>query len=106
MSAENVRRLWKEKFDLERKEVDRIYAEYCLKPCPWCGEQPTVRYDSKPDVYDPHYLISCNNLNCPASCQVPGDDIDLVVENWNTRHNVKEYRPIKFEENCCEIEFE
>ena len=106
MSAENVRRLWKEKFDRERAEVKRIVSEYYLRPCPWCGRQPTVRYDSKPDVYDPHYLISCSNPDCPASCYCSGDDIDLVVENWDTRHNAEDRRPIQFEEDFCEIEFE
>jgi len=106
MSAEEIRHAWKVKFDLERKEVDRILATYYLAPCPWCGKSPTVRYDSKPDVYDPYYLISCSDPDCPASCYCSGNAIDLVVEHWNTRHNEEDRRPIQFEEDFCEIEFE
>lgn len=55
-----------------------------LKPCPFCGDVPTIKY------YDGErsYMISCTNLECPMdfiSTELNHDKIS-IIEIWNTRY--------------------
>lgn len=52
-----------------------------LKPCPWCGETPTV---TGPDA-DGEYCVGCCNPECNANPVVYGDTPAEVIAAWNTR---------------------
>ena len=106
MSTETVRHAWEVRFELERAESQRVLDEYELRACPWCGEKPAVSYNSNPDTGEFYYTLSCNNLECPAECSCVGNYVEDVVTNWNERFNVKEYRPVKFGHDYCDLEFE
>lgn len=68
----------------ELLEGKRLTELYDLAVCPWCKQKPVIRYrkyapgDMKP------YSVECNTLNCPVVCYVEGNDVDDVVNTWNT----------------------
>ena len=71
----------------ERLEGERLTKLYDLAVCPWCKQKPVIRYKkySKYTSGDkPPYTVECKTLNCPVVCYVEGDDVDDVVNTWNT----------------------
>jgi hypothetical protein len=55
--------------------------EKTLKPCPWCGEQPTLEI-----LGDGYYTIYCQNDDCKAAVEVliKGTPQD-AARIWNER---------------------
>ena len=55
-----------------------------LKPCPFCGEKPTVEFEQR----ILKYWICCKNEKCRIQ---PSTDahtyIGVVIREWNRRHN-------------------
>lgn len=54
----------------------------CL-PCPYCGEAPAV-IDELSNVH-PHVTIECMNAECSENPLSAGDNMEEVLERWNTR---------------------
>ena len=54
-----------------------------LKPCPFCGGEPTVSYDAD----DKWFLIECLNDDCPFIVQGQWHlDMEEAIEAWNRRY--------------------
>jgi len=59
-----------------------------LKPCPFCGETPTLEKDELIDSW----FIECHDEKCIATpfALLPNTPKEDVVSAWNTRANGKE----------------
>ena len=54
-----------------------------LKPCPFCGGEPAVRYESfRPFYYN--WVVRCTN--CGARTENHFEAVNKAVKAWNTRH--------------------
>lgn len=65
------------------------FKNYNLKPCPFCGREPTTTVSDcyvNDDWYN-LYLISCEDCDIGFSSLTY---IDEVVDKWNTRYNEEE----------------
>jgi hypothetical protein len=55
-----------------------------LKPCPFCGEQPTISYDAA----GKWFYIECLNDDCPMCVQgVWHTDMEAATKEWNKRYS-------------------
>jgi len=50
------------------------------KPCPWCGEQPSMWRG-----VGAWRIIGCDNADCEANPQVSGNTKSRVLDAWNKR---------------------
>ena len=58
-----------------------------LKPCPFCGEMPTIG-EMHEDCGDLGYSVMCINNKCPIEARTAWHtDLKEVVEAWNRRAN-------------------
>jgi len=53
-----------------------------LKPCPFCGEKPTMIDNVH---FDDNWGIECLNEDCPVNCTTFSPEKVLAIKAWNTR---------------------
>lgn len=56
-----------------------------LKPCPFCGGEPTVLTD---ELYDGSFSIECCQVGCRVDVQgetYDSGEEDKAIKHWNTR---------------------
>lgn len=81
--------------EFKRQSLD-LFVNSELKPCPWCGEEPSLSF-ADPGAPFPggYYSIDCDNDNCMAQTEfckkaLAENELETVKElinNWNTRKN-------------------
>ena len=55
-----------------------------LKPCPFCGEIPTV------ELIEAVWSICCENMDCPADAVCVYEDTEAeAIKAWNTRPEIE-----------------
>lgn len=58
-----------------------------LLHCPFCGQQPFERLEKNPNgaPYPDHWIVWCENLECPASPETFENTREESRAAWNTR---------------------
>jgi len=55
-----------------------VLAAVDAKPCPWCGQQPSVW-----SISGPGRAIACDNEDCMTTDIVTGSTMTRALERWN-----------------------
>jgi Lar family restriction alleviation protein len=62
----------------------RMANNHDLKPCPFCGNKPNLRYDR----LDNFYIVKCDSSECPINPDTAHCDTEEgAIECWNSREN-------------------
>lgn len=64
------------------REPEIVPAEKA-KPCPFCGQQPTIQYWH--GGRKTKKMVSCANVTCFVTPQVTGETPTSALMKWNTR---------------------
>lgn len=66
-----------------QKAVVRPEYAVTLKPCPFCGETPTM--DAPRTKHVGNYQIICAGISCPVAPGAYGKSAEIATAYWNTR---------------------
>lgn len=64
-----------------------------LKPCPFCGQPPSVIFRDK-IIFKGALRIQCTNLKCGVTTYIQGYNKEHLIKQWNQRTPVDDARNI------------